>query len=452
MAARLDTLRRSVPALARGTGLCRRLCSDALPAADCVKFEHVVQAHHRCRKHLVHTNILHSHWLSQETGSEIVLKMEQQQFTGSFKERGACNALLSLSSEVSRAGVKAASAGNHALALSYHGANLGIPVTVVMPTVAPLAKVDKCRALGANVIVHGAHIGEAKEWAMANPELAGMHYINGYDDPEIIAGAGTLAIEALEKVQDLDAIIVPVGGAGLIAGVALAVKTLNPAIRVIGVEPKRCASFAAALEAGRPVPVDVAPTLADGLAVPCVGPHAFAVARQFVDEVVQVDESDVALAVLRLVELEKLVVEGGGAAGLAAILPGGPLDRPDLKGKKVLVPLCGGNIDTTVLGRVIERGLAADGRLVRLVASVSDRPGGIAELTRRIYEQGASVKDIFHERAWLFSSVDQVRVKVVLETLGKAHNERILAALRDAVTEVYIETDDNESGSMYTRF
>ena len=155
MRARLHALRRSVPALGEGTGLRRRLCSDAQPAADCVKFEHVVQAHHRCRRHLVNTNILHSHWLSQETGSEIVLKMEQQQFTGSFKERGACNALLSLSSEVSRAGVKAASAGNHALALSYHGANLGIPVTVVMPTVAPLAKVDKCRALGANVIVHG---------------------------------------------------------------------------------------------------------------------------------------------------------------------------------------------------------------------------------------------------------------------------------------------------------
>ena len=155
MRARLHALCRSAPALGEGTGLRRRLCSDALPAADCVKFEHVVQAHHRCRGHLVNTNILHSHWLSQETGSEIVLKMEQQQFTGSFKERGACNALLSLSSEVSRAGVKAASAGNHALALSYHGANLGIPVTVVMPTVAPLAKVDKCRALGANVIVHG---------------------------------------------------------------------------------------------------------------------------------------------------------------------------------------------------------------------------------------------------------------------------------------------------------
>lgn len=260
---------------------------------------------------------------------------------------------------------------------------------------------------------------------------------------EIVAGAGTLGIEVLERAPDVDAIVVPVGGAGLIAGVALAVKTLNPKIRVIGVEPKRCASFTAALEAGAPVPVDVAPTLADGLAVPTVGPHAFAVARQYVDEVVQVDESDVALAVLRLVELEKLVVEGGGAAGLAALLPGRPLDRPDLKGKKVLVPLCGGNIDTTVLGRVIERGLAADGRLVRLVASVSDRPGGIAELTRLIYEQGASVKDIFHERAWLFSSVDQVRVKVVLETLGKAHNERILDSLRGALSEVYIEADQH---------
>ena len=414
-----------------------------------MRFEHVVRAAHRVRHHVVRTNVLKSHWLGLEVGSNVFLKMEQQQFTGSFKERGACNALMSLTAEQKQRGVIAASAGNHALAMAYHGVNLGIPVTVVMPTVAPLAKVDKCRAIGANVVIHGEHIGQAKEWAMSGAEFDGMVYINGYDDPAIIAGAGTLGIEALEQIDDLDVMVVPIGGAGLIAGMALAAKTLNPKVHVIGVEPVRAASYTAALEAGYPVPFDVKPTLADGLAVPMVGPHAFAVARQYVDEVVQVEESDVALAVLRLVELEKLVVEGGGASGLAALLPGRPLDRADLKGKNVLVPLCGGNIDTTVLGRVIERGLAADSRLVRLVASVSDRPGGISQLTSIISQNGGSVKDIFHERAWLFSSVDQVRIKVVLETTGSEHNDRIIRALRDSLpdaAEVYIEVDGMRRG------
>ena len=236
----------------------------------------------------------------------------------------------------------------------------------------------------------------------------------------------------LSQVPNLDAVIVPIGGGGLIAGIALAIKTLNPNVKVIGVEPKRCASYAAALAAGAPVLADVQPTLADGLAVPQVGAHAFAVARHWVDEVVEVDELSIARAVLRLVEGEKMVVEGGGATGLAALLPGGPLDREDLKGKNVVVPLCGGNIDVTTLGRVIERGLAADGRLVRLSLPVSDRPGGIAMLTRTLADHGASVKDIFHERAWLHATVDQVLIKVVLETRGDEHNERLLAALERA--------------------
>ena len=202
---------------------------------------------------------------------------------------------------------------------------------------------------------------------------------------------------------------------------------------MVGVEPRRCASYTAALRAGHPVTAEVLPTLADGLAVPQVGPHAFAVARRWVDEVVRVDEKDVALAVLRLVDGQKMVVEGGGATGLAALLPGGPLDRPDLKGKRVVVPLCGGNIDVNVLGRVIERGLAADGRLVRLTLRVSDRPGGIAELTGVLAAAGASVKDIFHERAWLHTSVDQVMIKAVLETLGPEHNAAIMRSLADSL-------------------
>lgn len=269
---------------------------------------------------------------------------------------------MQLSPEAKKLGVITASAGNHALALAWHGNNLGIPVTCVMPTVAPLTKVDKCRKFGANILIHGAHIGESREFAKAEyPELK---YINGYDDPEIIAGAGTMGLEILEQFKDVDVILVPVGGAGLIAGVALAVKTLRPKVQIIGVEPENCMSFAAAMEAGRPVSHFKEGTIADGLAVPVVGPTSFEVARYLVDQTVAVSERMIAIAVLRLIETERLVVEGGGAAALAAILPGGPLFGA-FKGKNVCVPLCGGNIDTSTLGRIIERGLAADERLIR---------------------------------------------------------------------------------------
>lgn len=415
---------------------------EAQPSSDCLKFEHIVRAMHKIRDGVLHTPCYRSHWLSQATGCNIFLKKEQQQFTGSFKERGARNALLSLTEEQKKAGVVAASAGNHALALCWHGPQLGVPVTVVMPKVAPMAKVDKCRSFGANVVIYGDHIGEAKEYASAS--YPDMVYINGYDDLPILAGAGTMGMEILEQVPDCHAVVLPVGGAGLIAGVSLAVKTLNPDVQVLGVEPTRCASYAAALAAGRPEPAKVAATLADGLAVPTVGPHAFAVARTWVDEVVQVSEQMIALSVLRLIEGEKMVVEGGGATGLAALLPGGPLDRADLKGKNVVVPLCGGNIDITTLGRVIERGLAADGRLIRLSTAVSDRPGGIAKLVSQIAELGASVKDIFHERAFLHGSVDEVTVKVVLETRGPEHNDAICRALQSNGLHCVIYKDPSE--------
>jgi threonine dehydratase len=196
------------------------------------------------------------------------------------------------------------------------------------------------------------------------------------------------------------------------------------------VEPEFAASYIAALKAGKPVPFDVTPTLADGLAVPMVGPRAFEVARHYVDECVTCSEKDISLAVLRLIENEKMVVEGGGAAGLAAILPGGKLDIPELKGKNIVVPLCGGNIDTTTLGRVIDRGLAADSRLCNFTATVSDRPGGIARLTALLHEEGASIKDIYHERAWLHSNVDQVNVKCVVELQGPEHAQRLKQALK----------------------
>jgi threonine dehydratase len=260
-------------------------------------------------------------------------------------------------------------------------------------------------------------------------ESEGLNYINGYDDPAILAGAGTIGMEMIDDVPNVDVVVVPVGGAGLIAGISCAIKTLKPDTKVIGVEPAFCASYTAALKAGKPVPAQFTPTLADGLAVPVVGSHAFEVARHYVDECVLTSEKEISLAVLRLLENEKIVVEGGGAAGLAALLPGGALDRPDMKGKTIIVPLCGGNIDTTVLGRVLDRGLAADQRLVNFYATVSDRPGGISKLTAILFEEGASIKDIYHERAWLHTSVDQVQVRIVVELQGVEHGKRLQQAL-----------------------
>mmetsp|Transcript_76256 Transcript_76256/g.217955 ORF Transcript_76256/g.217955 Transcript_76256/m.217955 type:complete len:384 (-) Transcript_76256:1577-2728(-) len=296
------------------------------------------------------------------------------------------------SEEQSKVGVIAASAGNHALALAWHGKQMGIPVTVLMPTLAPLAKVSRCRAFGANVVIHGANIGEAKLLAETDPEFAGLQYINGYDDPEIVAGAGTMGLEILEQLPEADFVIIPCGGAGLLAGSALAIKTLKPTCHVIGVEPKRCASFLAALEAGEPVAAPTTPTLADGLAVPTVGGNAFLVAREYADDIEQVGEHEIALAMLRLIESEKLVVEGGGAAGLAAILPGGPLHHK-----------------------------------VRFVAQVSDQPGGIAGLTKLLADEGGSIKDIYHERAWLQTSISNVQAKVNLlgGTTERDHAGRI---------------------------
>jgi threonine dehydratase len=328
------------------------------------------------------------------SGGRLVLKAEYSHETGSFKERGGRNALLQLSAGARSRGVIAASAGNHALALAFHGRELGIPVTVVMPTIAPLTKVANCRMLGADVRVQGAHIGEARDVAMALLRERGLTYINGFDHPDVIAGAGTMGLELLEQVPDVAAVVVPCGGGGLVAGVALAVKTLRPEVRIIAAEPASVPSMAAAFDAGRPVTVAAGATLADGLLVPRVGTNAFALARAHVDRVVAVSEHYIALAMLRLLEEEKVVVEGGGAVGLAAIMQG---LLPELAGKTVVLPLCGGNVDTPLLGRVLERGLAADGRLVRISTAVSDRPGGIAALTKVLAELGTSIKDIYHK-------------------------------------------------------
>ncbi|MFN2476556.1 MAG: threonine ammonia-lyase [Chthoniobacterales bacterium] len=399
-------------------------------------FQDIEAARARIEGAVYHSPCPHSIPLSEITGMEIYCKLDNLQRTGSFKERGARNALAQLPAEQQKRGVIAASAGNHAQALAYQGKLLGIPATVVMPKFAPLIKVSNCQKLGATVVMFGNDFGEAKAHAHEIAKERGLAYIDGYDDPAIIAGQGTMGVEIVEQVPDVEAVIVPVGGGGLLAGVALAVKSMRPAVKVIAVEAENVASFSAALAAGEPTRFSTKPTLADGLAIPVVGSNAFAIAKDRIDRVITVSEEQIAVSILRIVELEKGVVEGAAATPLAACLSG---QLKELAGKKVVILLCGGNIDPNVLSRVVERGLVADGRLCRFTAMISDRPGGLADLATQIAASGASVKQIVHDRAFAGSDVSAVHVLCTVETRNHEH----LAELRERLKTHGVQTFDS---------
>jgi len=399
-----------------------------------LKFEDISAAAYRIKDGIINTPCDRSH-MNSDLGLEMYFKKDYMQFTGSFKERGARYTLKKLSAEQRAIGVIAASAGNHAQALAYHGGQLDIPVTVVMPIVAPIMKVENCKKYGANVIIHGENIGESRTHALKIAAKRGFMYVNGYDHPNILAGQGTMGLEILDQVPDVDAIVIPVGGGGLIAGVALAVKTMKPDVLIIGVEPEACPSFKTALEVGRAVQVPTQASLADGLTVPTVGVNALATGGPLIDKIVTVSEAWISIAILRLIELEKAVVEGAGATGLAAVMAG---LLPELKDKKVVLPLCGGNIDTTLLGRCLDRGMAADGRLITFNVVVSDRPGGISDLAKLISSVGVSVKDIVHERAWVKTSAFAVEVKILAETRNRRHSRELFKMLRANYEDVQV--------------
>ncbi len=365
--------------------------------------------------------------LSGVAGARIFCKLDNLQRTGSFKERGARNALLLLSAAQKRLGVVAASAGNHALGLSYHGKLIGIPVVVVMPENAPLIKITTCQKLGARVVLHGDDFAEATAEAGRIAAAEGLTIVHGFNDPAIIAGQGTMALEILDQVPDVDAIVCPVGGGGLIAGISVAVKSLRPRVKVIGVESIATGQFTAALRSGKPCGVPRHPTLADGLATLRIGAEPFALARTRVDRVVRVPEEWISIAIIRMLELEKTVVEGAAAVPLAAMISG---RLPELAGKRVVLCACGGNIDPSILGRVIEKGLVHDGRLSRFTAQISDRPGGLAELCEVIASCGASIKDIAHDRAFSGPDVSAVQALCTVETRDRAHIAALHRALR----------------------
>lgn len=401
--------------------------------APTVGLPEIVAARLRLNGAVIRTPCVESAALSELTGAQIFCKQEHLQRTGSFKERGARNALAQLLPEQRSLGVIAASAGNHALGLAWHGRDLNIPVTVVMPRFAPLVKVARCRRFGATVVLHGDTFDDARAEAARIAAERQLTYVHPFDDPHVIAGQGTLAFEILEQVPDADAVLIPVGGGGLLAGMATVLHALKPDLQIIGVEPAHAACFASGLAAGKPVRVPTRFTLADGLAVAEAGHHTLAIARPLMNRMVQVGEEALALAMLRLAEMEKSVVEGAGAAGLAALL-GNTLT--DLAGRRVVLLLTGGNIDPLAHSRVIERGLAADGRIYRFDALISDRPGGLAHLSSVLAEAGTNVTEIVHNRTFAGPDLSRVHVLCTVETRDRAHISEIQQRLTESGVEL----------------
>lgn len=369
-----------------------------------------------------------SHQLSELAGLPLHLKLENLQLTGSFKERGALNKLLTLSEDERKRGVIAASAGNHAQGVAYHAAQRGIRAQIVMPLTTPLVKVAATRGYGADVILHGTTYDEACDEALRLRAEEGRAFIHPFDDPEVIAGQGTIGLELLEQVPDIEAVVVPIGGGGLIAGVACALKEVNPRIRVIGVESEKLPAMLRAREAGAPVTIAAQATIADGIAVRRAGDLTFPLVHRYVDEIVTVDDEEIASAILMLLEQEKTLAEGAGAAALAAVIQA----KADLRQRRTVVLVCGGNIDVTLLARIIERGLVKDGRLLRVRVYLQDRPGALLGLTQILARERANIVETVHNRAYYGVSVGETVIDVTLETRGSSHITAISHALGEA--------------------
>ena len=369
--------------------------------------------------------------LSALTGQQLYLKLDNLQMTGSFKERGALNRLSLLTPEEAARGVVAASAGNHAQGVAYHATRLGIRAVIVMPLATPLVKVTATRGFGAEVILHGANYDEACAEATRLCQAQHMVFLHPFDDAAVMAGQGTLALEMLEQIPHLDAVVVPIGGGGLIAGMATAIKQTNPRIRVIGVETARLPSMQQAVAQGGPVSIEAATTIADGIAVRRAGDLTYPVVARYVDEIVTVDEDEIAAAILVLLEREKTLAEGAGAAALAAMLQH-KTSLSSTPNQHVGVLVCGGNIDVTLLARIIERGMVQDGRMILLRIHLLDKPGALADLTLLIARHRANIVNTLYNRAYYGVNLGDTAIDITLETRGREQVTELLNALTAA--------------------
>lgn len=388
----------------------------------------VVRARELIREHLFLSPCPHSSLLSEQLGCDVYLKLDNMQATGSFKERGAANKLASLTDEERENGVIAASAGNHAQAVAYHGSRLGISTKIVMPEGTPLIKVTRTKNFGGEVVLSGSNFDAAYKHALELQKAEGRTFVHPFDDAAIMAGQGTVGLEILEQVPDVDAIVVAVGGGGLAAGVLAAVKETHPHVQIIGVEPEVLPSMKTALQNNRVTELSEAQTLADGIAVRSVGELTFRQLRHQIDDIVTVSESEIARAILILLEQEKTLAEGAGAAALAALTSG----RVRLPGKRVCLLICGGNIDVNVISRIIDRGLVATGRLCRFSLRITDTPGTLGDILKTIGDMRGNVLEVHHNRT--FTSGEQfgtTNVDITLETRGDDHVARIREELEN---------------------
>jgi threonine dehydratase len=375
---------------------------------------------------VVATPCLLSRTLSSIAGARVWLKFENHQFTASFKERGALNKLLRLDAVARAAGVIAVSAGNHAQGVAYHASRLGIPSVIVMPRFTPNVKVEQTRAFGAEVILHGENFDEAKAHAFEVMAARKLTLVHPYDDPMVIAGQGTIGLEMIAAVPELDVLLVPLGGGGLVSGIAIAARGVKPGIEVVGVETVRFPSMYCAVK-GR-APEFGATTIAEGIAVKQPGELTLEIVRRCVEDILLVDEGDIEEAMLLLLEIEKTVVEGAGAVALAGLLK----HRDRYAGKDVGLVLSGGNIDPLTLADIIERGMVRTGRLTRLQVQLRDLPGALARVTACLAEANANIEEVHHERAFTRLPVQTAEVDFVLQTRGHEHVRQIIAALEAA--------------------
>ena len=394
-----------------------------------ITLDDILAARERLRGSIYYSPCAQSQLLTGLTGLEVYLKLENLQMTGSFKERGALNRIALLTPEQAAKGVVAASAGNHAQGVAYHATKRGIRSLIVMPLATPLVKVTATRGFGAEVVLFGANYDEAYVEAMRLCDEAGMTFIHPFDDAAVMAGQGVIGLEMLEQIPGLEAVVVPIGGGGLIGGIACAVKESRPGVMVVGVQTSRLASMVAACEAHHPVTLEPATTIADGIAVRRAGDITLSMVERYVDEIVTVDEDEIASAILMLLEREKTLAEGAGAVALAAVLQG---KTAIPAGAKTCVLVGGGNIDVTLLARIIERGMLQDGRMIRLRIHLLDKPGALADLTRLIAHYGANIVDTLHNRSYYGVNLGDTVIDITMETRGREQVTELLSALTAA--------------------
>ncbi|KAF0852379.1 mitochondrial threonine dehydratase (threonine ammonia-lyase) [Andalucia godoyi] len=403
-------------------------------------FHDVVAARKRIAGRLRVTPLNYSHGLSKLTNNDVYIKLENNQVTGSYKERGALNNLLQLSPQEAKNGVVLASAGNHAQAVAFHAQALGIDAKIVMPTTTPIAKIVGTRRWGGTIILHGESFDDAAMEAQKISIAENRLYVHAFDRFNTIAGQGTLGLELFDQCPDLDAVVVPIGGGGVIAGVSMVLKELNPDIKVFGVEAENMASGFLSKKQHIVTEVPFRATIADGIAVRRVGNMVLPYLEKYVDDIALVNENEISLAVLRLLQYEKTVVEGSGSTTLAALLN----KKLPLENKKVALICTGGNIDMTILGKIIERGLVQDGRLARIVVTMHDRPGSLAQVLSAIGKEKASVRQVEHERAFMDmkTPIGFVKTQIELETESFEHVERIIDSLKNCPPVVSIGLQD----------